>query len=109
MSESAVQMLLELQQLGAVPTALGRLFQTPPSSGEEPFPNTQPDPPLTQLHAVPLGPVAVTESRAQHCPSAPLLGKDMYGKLQNSTCSVLLLLATLHVSAQIPRGVVCTM
>jgi len=30
-----------------------------------------PTPPLTQLHAVPSGPVAVTESRAQHCPSAP--------------------------------------
>ena len=28
-------------------------------------------PPLTQLHAVPSGPVAVTQSRAQRCPSAP--------------------------------------
>jgi len=39
----------------------------------------QPDPPLMQLHAVPLGPVTVTrvqrslsqESRDQHYPSAP--------------------------------------
>lgn len=73
------------------------------------FPYHPPGPPLTQLHATPLGPVAVTESRAQHCPSTPLLGKDMCGKLHNSTRSELLMLATLRVSAQIPRGVVCTM
>ena len=36
-----------------------------------PFPSTSAVPPLTQLHAVLLGPVAVTESRAQHRPSAP--------------------------------------
>jgi len=42
----------------------------PPPSGADPFPNT-PSPPLTQLHAVPSGPVAVTQSRAQRCPSPP--------------------------------------
>ena len=67
MSESNVQMLLEHQRLEAMPTALGSLFHAPPLSGEEPFPA----PPLTQLHAIPSGPVAVTESRAQLLPSAP--------------------------------------
>jgi len=43
----------------------------PPPSGEEPFPETQADPPLTQLHAILSGPVTVTESRAQYYPSAP--------------------------------------
>ena len=36
----------------------------PLPSGADPFPNT-PSPPLIQLHAVPSGPVAVTQSRAQ--------------------------------------------
>ena len=46
MSQSAVQMLLELWQLGAMPTVLGILFQYLTISGEEPFPNAQPDIPL---------------------------------------------------------------
>ena len=37
---------------------------------EEPFPNTQPDPPLSQLHAIPSGPVAVP--REQSSAPAPL-------------------------------------
>lgn len=49
-------MVLELQQLSAIPTALGSLFQARPPSGEESFPNSQPDPPLMQIHAVPSGP-----------------------------------------------------
>ena len=36
-----------------------------------PFPSPPAAPPLTQLHAVPSGPVTVTQSRAQRCPSAP--------------------------------------
>jgi len=43
-------------KFSAVTAALG----AQPPSGEEPFPKTQPDLPLTQLHAVPSGPVAVT-------------------------------------------------
>ena len=43
----------------------------PPPSGEEPIPETQADPPLTQLHAILSGSVTVTESRAQYYPSAP--------------------------------------
>ena len=31
-----------------------------------------PSPPLTQLHAIPSGPVAVTQSRAQRCPPLPV-------------------------------------
>lgn len=45
--------VLELQQLGVLTTALGSLFQGRPISGEEPFPNTHPDSPLMQLHAIP--------------------------------------------------------
>jgi len=57
-------------RLGAVSTALGRLFHAhrPLVQILSLIPTA---PPLTQLHAVPSGPVAVTESRAQRCPSAP--------------------------------------
>lgn len=40
---------------------------------EEHFPNLKLSPPLTQPHAVPSVPVAVTERRAQRCPSTPLM------------------------------------
>ena len=59
-------MLLELQQLRAVPAALGSLFHAHHS-----LKNLFLTLNLTQLHAVPSGTVAVTESRAQCCPSAP--------------------------------------
>ena len=36
-----------------------------------PCPTLLAAPPLTQLHAIPLGPVAVTQSRAQRCPPLP--------------------------------------
>ena len=70
MSKSILQMLPELQQLGAMPTALDSLFRA-----HRPLVQTLSPTPVcpspTQLHAVPSGPVAVTESRAQRCPSAP--------------------------------------
>ena len=70
MFESVVQMPLELQQLRAVPIALGSPFHA-----HRPLVQTMsltlPAPPPTQLHAVPSGPAAVTQSRAQCCPSAP--------------------------------------
>jgi len=43
----------------------GDAVPCPLPSGEEPFPNAQPDPPLTQLHAVPSGPVTV---KFRECP-----------------------------------------
>ena len=46
----------------------GHPVPCPPPSGEEPFPDIQPAPPL---HAIPSSPVAVTQSRAQRCSSAP--------------------------------------
>ena len=49
-------MLLEFWQLGAMITLPWAAFSMPnhPLS-KEPFPNTQPDPPLMQLHAIPSG------------------------------------------------------
>lgn len=37
MSESIIQMLLDLQQLGALPTALSSLFHAHCSVGQSPF------------------------------------------------------------------------
>lgn len=42
-------MLLELWQPGAMTTALGSLFQCLTTSGEEPFPKTQPGLALTVI------------------------------------------------------------
>lgn len=47
-------MLLEGQQLGAITSALVNLFYAQPSSGAERFLDTQHEPPLMQLHAIPL-------------------------------------------------------
>lgn len=47
-------MLIEVHQLGAVTSTLGSLFQGPKFSGEEAFSNMQLNPPLTQIHAIPL-------------------------------------------------------
>ena len=66
MSESIVQILPERGQLGAVTTGQPVLF--PPPSGAEPFPNHQPDPPLMQFQAIPLGPVAVTRKQRSVLP-----------------------------------------
>jgi len=60
MHENVVQTILELWQLSAHCPLAQTLSLTP-----------FPAPPLTHLHAVPSGPVAVTQSRAQRCPSAP--------------------------------------
>lgn len=61
MSESAVQMLLELQQAWCHDRFPGEPVAVPdhPLSGE-PVPSSRPDPSLTQLHAFPLGPITVT-------------------------------------------------
>ena len=76
MPESIVQMLesklLELWQTrccGHCPGEPVPVLNHP--LGEEPFPNIQPEPPLMQLHAVPLGPVAVP--REQSSAPAPLV------------------------------------
>jgi len=68
MPQTAVQTLLELQQLRAMPTALGRLFHVhrPPVQSL----SLTPGPPLAQLHAVPAGPVAVT-AQSSVLPSTP--------------------------------------
>jgi len=71
MSESAVETLHELRQLGAVSTALCSLFYANPPSGAAPVLDPPAAPLLTQLHAIPSGPVAVSENRAQRCPSTP--------------------------------------
>jgi len=68
MSESGVQMPLELQQLRAVPAALGNLFHVHcPLVQNLSLTPSCPSP--IQFHAIPLGPVAVTENRSQRCPS----------------------------------------
>jgi len=43
----------------------------PTALWSRPCPSAPAAPPLTQLHAIPSGPLAVTQSRAQRCPSAP--------------------------------------
>lgn len=53
------------------PLPCGDCSRAWPPSREESFPNTQPNLTLTQLHAIPPGPAPLTESRAQHYPSAP--------------------------------------
>lgn len=52
-SESTVQILLELQKLKAMFTALGNLFCAQPLSGRDSFPSPLADPPLTQIHDIP--------------------------------------------------------
>jgi len=46
----------------------GQPVPCPPLSGEEPSPNTQPDPPLTPLYAIPSGPVAVSKELSSVLP-----------------------------------------
>lgn len=67
MFESIFQMLLELQHSGQwlVPWAACSSAQSP--SGEEPFPNSHPDPHLIQLHTVLLGPVTATTTLCSPC------------------------------------------
>jgi len=67
MSESIVQ-TLKLWWLDAVTAALRSPFHAHHPVSEEPFSNPHPDSPL---HAVLLGPIAVT--REQSCPSIPLM------------------------------------
>lgn len=49
--------------LGAVTNALGSCSGAQSPFEEEPFLNTQSDPPLMQIHAVSLGPVTVTREK----------------------------------------------
>jgi len=53
-------MLLELQQPVAMTTAMGNLFQCPTTLWKRTFAYHPSAPSLTQLHAVPSSPVAVT-------------------------------------------------
>ena len=60
---------------------------SPPFDGEQPFPDIQPDPPLTQLHTIPLSPDVVTDSRAQCFPSAPCGSCSHHGSSPQLLCS----------------------
>jgi len=89
MSESGVQTLLELQQLEAIPTALGSLFRAHHPLVQTLSLTPFPAPPLTQLHAVPSGPVAVTQSRAQRCPPLPVRSCSRHEASPQLLCSAL--------------------
>lgn len=45
-------MLLEVQQFAAMATALGSPIHAQPSSGEEPFPDIQPEPPISRMLSI---------------------------------------------------------
>ena len=65
MSESIVQMLLELQQAQCCDQCHEEPVPVPYHPlGEESVPNTQPDSPLTQLHAIPSGPIAIIKEKS---------------------------------------------
>lgn len=68
-SDSIVLTLLELQQLRAMPAALKSLFHAhhPLMKNFSLTPSC-----LTQLYAIPSGPIAVTETRAQSCLTLPV-------------------------------------
>jgi len=86
MSESIVQMLPELD-LGHFP---GEPVPVPEHPlGAEPFPNTQPDPPLSQLHALPSGPVAVPREQSS-APAPPLPSEGAAGRHEASPQPALL-------------------
>ena len=59
----------------------------PTKDSPHPFPDIQPAPPLTQLHAVPSGPVAVTQSRAQRCPPLPVRSRSRHQASPQLLCS----------------------
>lgn len=67
MPENILQTILELWQARCHDWYPGEPLQVPVQPfSEEPFPNTEPETPLSQLHAVPSGPAA--------CQSALLRG-----------------------------------
>ncbi|RMC18931.1 hypothetical protein DUI87_03529 [Hirundo rustica rustica] len=72
----------ELCQAGAVTTSLKSVLQCPTSPsplGEELSPDTQPKYPLTQLQAMPLGPVSGYQREdISVCPSSSLLVRKLY-------------------------------
>ena len=69
----------------------------PMPSEAEPFPNP-PIPPLTHFHAVPSGPVVVTESRAQRCPPLPVRSCSCHEASLSLLCS----------GPNKPRGLSCS-
>ena len=73
-TESAVQMLLELWQVQCHDHCPEEPVSVPDHPlGEEPFPGTYPEPPLSQLHVIPLGTITVAarERRLAHTPPLP--------------------------------------
>lgn len=72
MSKSGVQMLLELQQLGAMLTALESLFHAHCSLVENLFLTPKPDLTVTQLHALPSGPVTAIRKQRSVLPLCSL-------------------------------------
>ena len=73
MTKNIVQMLLKLQQAWChdyIPGELVPVCDHP--LGEEPFPDTQLEPPLLQLDSIPLGPITGYQREYMGtCPSAP--------------------------------------
>ena len=97
--ERCVQSLLELWQLRAVPTALGSLFHAHHALVQ----NLSLTPNLTlpwQLPAIPLGAVAVTESRAQRCPPLPVRSCSCHEASPQLFCSGLSTPRDLNHSSQ---------
>lgn len=72
-SESGVQMLIQLQQAWYHDHNPIEAVQVPDHLfGEEPFPEIQPKPPLSHLHATSSGSVTGHQREISACPSAPL-------------------------------------
>ncbi|XP_058280166.1 complex III assembly factor LYRM7 isoform X1 [Hirundo rustica] len=90
----------ELCQAGAVTTSLKSVLQCPTSPsplGEELSPDTQPKYPLTQLQAMPLGPVSGYQREdISVCPSSSLLVRKLYTAVR-----VLKLFKLLHRTRQV--------
>lgn len=77
---SKSQILPSRSNISWIPTGLvlwplsqGACSTTQPHSGEELFPNPQPDPPMRHLHQFPRALPLSPESRTQRCPSAPFM------------------------------------
>ncbi|GAB0194069.1 myocardial zonula adherens protein [Grus japonensis] len=73
MTESVIQTLLELSQARCCDHFPGEPVPVPNHPlGEEPFPDIQPKPPLSQLHAIPLGSITGHQREEMNaCPFAP--------------------------------------
>jgi len=74
MSESVVQIFLDLQQAWCHYHCSGE--PVPGSIGEEHFSDIEPEPSLSEFHAIPLDSIAVTrERRSAPVPLLPLVRK----------------------------------